>query len=1337
MNSRRLFNLVMAFMIALSMAGVPTQASAQIPAWESLSSMPMPRMYLTAASVEGNLYVIGGQDITGVLNSVEEYDPATDLWNSKSLMPTERGYLGSGTLNGLIYAVGGWNFSSSPGFLNTVEAYNPLTNTWEARAPLIYSRGDPGVVGLDGLLYVVGGRTEGGGCGFAYNSMEVYDPITNSWYMLPSMPTARWSPAIAAVNGLIYVIGGWANDCSALLTVVEAYDPATQTWSTKSPMPTSRAHMAYGTIRGRILVAGGQGQSHGLDVLEIYDPIADTWNTAEPMPTARGVLAGATIGDTFFAVGGAYTPGVDILSTLEAYQYSPINRAPTAEASGPYTASVNQPITLDASASFDPDGDTLSYWWDLDNDGVYDDLGGPTPFTAFNQTGEFTIALQVSDVFGMTSTDTATVTVTTPVSNNSIFVAPVPNGLHAWDWPDGAWVTLTIDDLHTWQSPDYSETKQASYSAPWAPQNTLVEFVNGAYDIKAGDVITVSDGITTKTHITTGLTVDQFDLNADTIAGRAEPGSTVTVVRVCDASRCSERTVTTDPSGRWVAEFGIPGDINHPETIDIRGGTDGIAYQYDGDGDATQINWRVPNPRIFVVDSHYSNCCAYNVVGGEEWEPGKTISLSIDNPSNGAGWDYQDSLVALDGQYGWANSQWTFNIDPQEFSIEPGYLVQVTDGTTVKEHVVKDLVITDVDLDADTVEGQSNSDEQLYVPVMVDDQYVERFVSPAINGHWIADFGHPGEQGNEQAIIDLTPDTMVIPEQADEDGDSTKLWWQLPNPYFFVDFAGSHVYAFQWPVDAMVTVTIDDPDTSGVDHSAAQPVRTDNPWSSETWIDFQSPIPFKTGLIITMTDGNTFKTHTVTSLTVTEANSETDTVSGTATPGALVRVWIHDPVCCIMRHVIADEDGRWEADYSVPGDEDFENETFDLQPGNNGQASQPDEDEDATNQPWQTPRPSITVYPDDDVIEGNEWPLAASLTVQIGDPEQPDYETTATLNPADQDHSLPWFKLDLTGIYNIQPGEIATVFDATTAKQVNVANRNITSIDSLTDTITGTADPTVRQIVLWTACVNNDCAVRVKDVNPDGSWSVNFGEPGEQDWENDIVDITADTNGGIFQGDEDGDGTNYLEWRILNQPPVADAGSDQTVYVRDPVLLDASASSDPDADPLFYEWDLNNDGQYDDASSVTIATAFTQPGIYDVGLRVTDDGGLSSTDMITITVLPWSLLGFYQPVDMNGVYNFVKGGSTVPLKFEIFADPTELTDVTAVKSLTYAQVSCDANAITDPIETLTTGSTALRYDATSGQFIYNWKTPKMPGTCFRITVTTIDNSALVAYFKLK
>ena len=132
-----------------------------------------------------------------------------------------------------------------------------------------------------------------------------------------------------------------------------------------------------------------------------------------------------------------------------------------------------------------------------------------------------------------------------------------------------------------------------------------------------------------------------------------------------------------------------------------------------------------------------------------------------------------------------------------------------------------------------------------------------------------------------------------------------------------------------------------------------------------------------------------------------------------------------------------------------------------------------------------------------------------------------------------------------------------------------------------------------------------------------------------------------------------------------------------------------------------------------------------------------DNAGNQSTETRSYSVLGWTLRGFYQPVDMNGVYNIVKNGSTVPLKFEVFSGSTELTDIAYIKSLTYAQTSCDASATTDEIETTAIGGTSLRYDSAAGQFIYNWKTPNTAGKCYRVTMTTIDGSLLVAYFKLK
>jgi hypothetical protein len=151
---------------------------------------------------------------------------------------------------------------------------------------------------------------------------------------------------------------------------------------------------------------------------------------------------------------------------------------------------------------------------------------------------------------------------------------------------------------------------------------------------------------------------------------------------------------------------------------------------------------------------------------------------------------------------------------------------------------------------------------------------------------------------------------------------------------------------------------------------------------------------------------------------------------------------------------------------------------------------------------------------------------------------------------------------------------------------------------------------------------------------------------------------------------------------------------------------------------------------------------FGAVGTHNLTATAHDVAGNEYKEYRTYTVMAWTLRGFYQPVDMspvNGplVFNRVRNGSTVPLKFEIFAGTEELINTSAVKSLTVDLVACVSGAFIDDIETVATGGTVLRYDSTSGQFIFNWKTPSTANKCYRVTMTTQDDSTLVAYFTLR
>ena len=105
-----------------------------------------------------------------------------------------------------------------------------------------------------------------------------------------------------------------------------------------------------------------------------------------------------------------------------------INDPPTADAGGPYNTEEGSDVTLDGSGSSDPDtGDSLTYDWDLDNDGAFDDASGVSPsFTGVGRDGTFTVRLRVTDTAGATATATATVNVSNVAPTASPITADPP-----------------------------------------------------------------------------------------------------------------------------------------------------------------------------------------------------------------------------------------------------------------------------------------------------------------------------------------------------------------------------------------------------------------------------------------------------------------------------------------------------------------------------------------------------------------------------------------------------------------------------------------------------------------------------------------------------------------------------------------------------------------------------------------------------------------------------------------------------------------------------------------------------------------------------------------------
>jgi hypothetical protein len=150
----------------------------------------------------------------------------------------------------------------------------------------------------------------------------------------------------------------------------------------------------------------------------------------------------------------------------------------------------------------------------------------------------------------------------------------------------------------------------------------------------------------------------------------------------------------------------------------------------------------------------------------------------------------------------------------------------------------------------------------------------------------------------------------------------------------------------------------------------------------------------------------------------------------------------------------------------------------------------------------------------------------------------------------------------------------------------------------------------------------------------------------------------------------------------------------------------------------------------------TVSGYSTVVGTHTLTATATDVAGNVRAESRTYTVDPYTLSGFYQPVDNGGVYNVMLRGLSVPMPFEVFAGSTELKSPSVVSGLTVESITCDSHAAHDNVEVVTLGKTALRYDLLTGRFVYTWQTPRAPG-CYRATVTTKDGSSLSALFRLR
>lgn len=178
--------------------------------------------------------------------------------------------------DGRVLVAGGEGYS---GVLKTVEIFDPTTNSYATEAPLQTQRDQATATLLpSGKVLVVGGTADNIQA-VPLASAEIYDPTTNLWTYTGHLHQARFGhEATLLKDGRVLIMGG-TPDVSTQLTSCEIWNPKTGKWTYTGSMANGRRYSSAVTLPdGNVLIAGDDVQS------ELYTVSSGAWSFTGSQP---------------------------------------------------------------------------------------------------------------------------------------------------------------------------------------------------------------------------------------------------------------------------------------------------------------------------------------------------------------------------------------------------------------------------------------------------------------------------------------------------------------------------------------------------------------------------------------------------------------------------------------------------------------------------------------------------------------------------------------------------------------------------------------------------------------------------------------------------------------------------------------------------------------------------------------------------------------------------------------------------------------------------------------------------------------------------------------------
>jgi N-acetylneuraminic acid mutarotase len=325
--------VIILFLFKFNLIQEVSSASESKDSWVIKSPMSSNRVGHGVVSCNGRIYVVGGYNKSGFLDSVESYDPVNDTWETKTPMPHGRAEFGICTIEESIYVIGGCHtlkgknqYIYPANVLNSVIVYDTNLDTWTYKSPMPTPRVSLDICAVDNKIYAIGGAKLKWNdcCYYLYNAIgsnEIYNPINDTWEILPSMINPRHHIKAACIGDNIFVCGGnKGTDMWQPENIVDFYSISFKTWENTTSHPLNLTGFGITTFNDKLFTIGGLSfpEYHINHIFE-YDPINKQWQNVSSMPTTRYGLGVCTFNNKVYAIGGAVNGLRSIYSEKNQY----------------------------------------------------------------------------------------------------------------------------------------------------------------------------------------------------------------------------------------------------------------------------------------------------------------------------------------------------------------------------------------------------------------------------------------------------------------------------------------------------------------------------------------------------------------------------------------------------------------------------------------------------------------------------------------------------------------------------------------------------------------------------------------------------------------------------------------------------------------------------------------------------------------------------------------------------------------------------------------------------------------------------------------------------------